>query len=72
MKLSYKLTVRSARIVERLAAFDFQLEYKKGLTNPIDGLSRRLDYFANVIHLEAGHTRKRDSPARYFRDKSNF
>jgi hypothetical protein len=26
----------------------------------------------NVIHLEAGHTRKRDSPARYFRDKSNF
>jgi hypothetical protein len=26
----------------------------------------------NVIHPEAGHTRKRDRPARYFRDKSNF
>jgi hypothetical protein len=47
MKLSYKLTARSARITERLIAFDFQLEYKKGLTNPIDSLSRRLDYFAS-------------------------
>ena len=46
IKLNYKLTARSARIAERLAAFDFQLEYKKGLTNPVDGLSRRLDYFA--------------------------
>ena len=26
----------------------------------------------NVIHPEAGHTWKRDSPSRYFRDKSNF
>jgi hypothetical protein len=47
MKLSYKLTARSARIIERLVAFDFQLEYKKGLTNPTDGLSRRPDYFAS-------------------------
>jgi hypothetical protein len=46
MKPNYKLTARSARIVEQLAVFDFQLEYKKELTNPIDGLSRRLDYFA--------------------------
>jgi hypothetical protein len=28
--------------------------------------------FGNVIHPEAGHTRKRDSPSHYFRDKSNF
>jgi hypothetical protein len=47
IKLSYKLTVRSARIVERLIAFDFQSEYKKGLTNPIDSLSRRPDYFTS-------------------------
>ena len=47
MKLGYKLTVRSTRIAERLAIFDFQLEYKKGLTNPIDSLSRRPDYFAS-------------------------
>jgi hypothetical protein len=46
MKPGYKLTLRSARIAERLAAFDFQLEYKKGSTNPADGLSRQLDYFA--------------------------
>jgi hypothetical protein len=46
MKPSYKLTARSARIAERLVAFDFQLEYKKGSTNPTDGLSRRPDYFA--------------------------
>ena len=46
MKPGYKLTARSARIAERLAAFDFQLEYKKGSTNPTDGLSRRPDYFA--------------------------
>ena len=46
MKPGYKLTARSARIAERLAAFDFQLEYKKGSTNPADGLSRRPDYFA--------------------------
>jgi hypothetical protein len=41
MKPGYKLTARSARITERLATFDFQLEYKKGSTNPTDGLSRR-------------------------------
>jgi hypothetical protein len=47
MKPGYKLIARSARIAERLIAFDFQLEYKKGLTNPTDSLSRRLDYFAS-------------------------
>jgi hypothetical protein len=31
-----------------------------------------LEQLTNVIHLEAGHTRKRDRPARYFRDKLNF
>jgi hypothetical protein len=46
MKPGYKLTVRSARIAKRLAAFDFQLEYKKGSTNPADSLSRRPNYFA--------------------------
>jgi hypothetical protein len=46
MKPRYKLTPRSARIAKRLAAFDFQLEYKKGSTNPADSLSRRPDYFA--------------------------
>jgi hypothetical protein len=39
MKPSYKLTARSGRIAERLAAFDFQIEYKKGSINPADGLS---------------------------------
>jgi hypothetical protein len=47
MKLSYKLTARSTRITERLTVFDFQLEYKKGLTNPTDSLSRRPDYFTS-------------------------
>jgi hypothetical protein len=47
MKLSYKLTARSTRITERLIVFDFQLEYKKGLTNPTDSLSRRPDYFTS-------------------------
>ncbi|TKA26048.1 hypothetical protein B0A50_05560 [Salinomyces thailandicus] len=28
-----------------LPAFDFEIEYKKGKTNPADGLSRRPDYF---------------------------
>jgi transposase InsO family protein len=46
MKPGYKLTARSGRIAERLAVFDFQIEYKKGSTNPADGLSRRPDYFA--------------------------
>jgi hypothetical protein len=46
MKPGYKLIARSAHIAERLTAFDFQLEYKKGSTNPADGLSRRPDYFA--------------------------
>ncbi|TKA33188.1 hypothetical protein B0A50_00741 [Salinomyces thailandicus] len=30
---------------EWLAAFDFEIEYKKGETNPADGPSRRPDYF---------------------------
>jgi hypothetical protein len=46
IKLGYKLTARSTRIAERLATFDFQLEYKKGSTNPVDSLSRRPNYFA--------------------------
>ncbi|TKA25422.1 hypothetical protein B0A50_06289 [Salinomyces thailandicus] len=28
-----------------LPAFDFEIKYKKGKTNPADGLSRRPDYF---------------------------
>jgi hypothetical protein len=46
MKPGYKLTARSGWIAKRLAAFDFQIEYKKGSTNPADSLSQRLDYFA--------------------------
>jgi hypothetical protein len=39
------LTGRQARIAEDLAVFDFEIEYKKGIANPADGLSRRPDYF---------------------------
>jgi hypothetical protein len=35
-------------------------------------LSAQSGNIVNVIHPEAGHTWKRDSPSRYFRDKSNF
>jgi hypothetical protein len=40
-----KLTGRQARIAEYLAAFDFTIEFKKGSTNPSNGLFKRLDYF---------------------------
>jgi transposase InsO family protein len=39
------LNGRQARWAERLAAFDFEIEYKKGSANPADGPSRRPDYF---------------------------
>jgi transposase InsO family protein len=38
------LTRRQARWAERLAAFDFDIIYRKGETNPADGPSRRPDY----------------------------
>ena len=38
------LTSRQARWAERLAEFDFLIEYRIGKTNPTDGPSRRLDY----------------------------
>jgi hypothetical protein len=40
------LNSRQARWAERLAAFDFVIEHKPGVSNPADGLSRRPDYFA--------------------------
>ena len=39
------LNGRQARWAEKLAAYDFQIEYKKGESNPADGPSRRPDYF---------------------------
>ena len=38
------LTPRQARWAEALSAFDFEIEFKKGTSNPADGLSRRPDY----------------------------
>ena len=38
------LTSRQARWAERLAEFDFVIEYRTGKTNPADGPSRRPDY----------------------------
>jgi hypothetical protein len=39
-----ELTRRQARWAERLSAFDFEILYRKGSTNPADGPSRRPDY----------------------------
>ena len=39
-----KLNARQARWAERLAAFDFRMEYKPGKANPADAPSRRPDY----------------------------
>jgi hypothetical protein len=39
-----ELSRRQARWAERLAAFDFEILYRKGATNPADGPSRRPDY----------------------------
>lgn len=39
-----QLNRRQARWAERLAAFDFTIEYRTGKTNPADGPSRRPDY----------------------------
>jgi hypothetical protein len=41
------LSRRQARWAERLAAFDFDIKYRKGGTNPADGPSRRPDYKSN-------------------------
>ena len=38
------LSRRQARWAEALAAFDFEIVYRKGKENPADGLSRRPDY----------------------------
>jgi hypothetical protein len=39
-----KLNDRQARYAEELAWYDFEIEYKPGISNPADGISRRLDY----------------------------
>ena len=39
-----ELSGRQARWAERLAAFNFEIHYRKGSTNPADGPSRRPDY----------------------------
>ena len=39
-----ELSRRQARWAERLAAFDFEIKYHKGTSNPADGPSRRPDY----------------------------
>jgi hypothetical protein len=38
------LNRRQARWAEKLAAFDFTIEYRTGKTNPADGLSRKPSY----------------------------
>ncbi len=38
------LSPRQARWAEHLSAYDFEIEFKKGTTNPVDSLSRRLHY----------------------------
>ena len=43
MKLK-ELTPRQARWALKLAAYDFEMIYRTGKTNPADLLSRRLDY----------------------------
>ena len=39
-----ELNRRQARWAEKLAAFDFMIEYRAGKTNPANGPSRRPDY----------------------------
>jgi hypothetical protein len=39
-----ELSRRQVRWAERLSAFDFEIEYRKGANNPADGPSRRPDY----------------------------
>ena len=48
-----ELNRRQARWAERLASFDFTIEYRQGKTNPADGLSRRPDYESTTNHAEA-------------------
>lgn len=38
------LSGRQGRYAERLAAYDFEIMHKPGISNPADGLSRRPDY----------------------------
>ena len=47
-----ELNRRQARWAEKLSAFDFEIEYRTGKSNPADGLSRRPDYESNVNHAE--------------------
>ena len=47
-----ELNRRQARWAERLASFDFEIEYRQGKTNPADGLSRRPDYESTTDHAE--------------------
>ena len=39
-----ELNPRQSRWAMYLAAYDFEIHYRKGLLNPADGPSRRLDY----------------------------
>ena len=47
-----ELNRRQARWAERLASFDFEIEYRQGKTNPADGLSRRPDYESTADHAK--------------------
>ena len=51
-----QLSARQARWAEYLSAFDFEIEFKKGASNPADGLSRRPDYEADAESKEAFET----------------
>ena len=41
---SKELSRRQLRWAEKLAAYDFRVEYRSGKSNPADGPSRRADY----------------------------
>jgi len=49
------LSRRQARWAERLAIFDFIIEYRKGASNPSDGPSRRPDYEQSASMEEDGN-----------------
>lgn len=46
------LNRRQVRWVGTLAAFDFEIQYRKGKENPADGLSRRPDHMAREVKEE--------------------